>query len=475
MRDATGNAADFDVIVIGAGPAGENAADYAVKAGLTAAIVESELVGGECSYWACMPSKALLRSGQALDAARRLPGARQAAAGTLDAAAVLARRDAFTSGWKDGGQVAWLDSAGITLLRGHGRLTAPRTVQVGAQAYTARAVVLATGSVPVLPPIDGLAEAEPWGTREATSARRVPPRLIVIGGGVAGTEMAFAYCSLGSRVTVLARGRLLGNEEPYAGELVAQALRERGVDLRTGTTPARVDRGPDGVVGVRLADGTVLRAEELLVSTGRKPGIDGLGLENLGIAAAALREVDDTLLVPGTDWLYAVGDVNSRALLTHQGKYQARAAGAAIAARLTGRPLAAGPWGAHAATADHGAVPRVVFSDPQVAAVGLTERQAREQGLDIAVVEHDLGSVAGASLHSDGYAGRATLVIDRDRSVVLGATFVGQDVSELLHAATVAVAGQVPLDRLWHAVPAYPTISEIWLRLLEDYFYPQPL
>lgn len=475
MQDPAKTAADFDLIVIGAGPAGENAADYAARAGLSAAIVESELVGGECSYWACMPSKALLRSGQALDAARRLPGAQQALTGSLDAPAVLARRDAFTSGWKDDGQVKWLESAGITLLRGRGRLAGERTVQVGEQAYTARAVVLATGSAPALPPIHGLADAEPWGTREATSAQQVPTRLIIIGGGVAGTEMAFAYGSLGTQVTVLARGRLLGSEEPHAGDLVARALQARGVDVREGATPARVDRGPDGVVSVQLEDGAVLQAEELLVSTGRKPNTAGLGLEELGIQPEALREVDDTLLVPGTDWLYAVGDVNSRALLTHQGKYQARAAGRAIAARLTGKPLADDPWGAQAATADHGAVPRVVFSDPQVAAVGLTAKQARSQGLDIVVIEHDLGSVAGASLHATGYSGRATLIVDKARSVILGATFVGQDVAELLHAATIAIAGQVPMERLWHAVPAYPTISEIWLRLLEDYFYPQPV
>lgn len=460
---------EFDVVVIGAGPVGENVADYAHARGITVAIIESELVGGECSYWACMPSKALLRSGHALRAARRLAGAREAV-GTIDAAAVLARRDTFTSHWTDDGQASWLASAGIDLIRGHGRLVGPRQVQVGDRVYAARAVALATGSTPVLPPIPGLADAAPWGTREATSADHVPDRLIVIGGGVAGTEMAYAFSSLGSQVTMLSRGRLLAREESFAGEIVAEALRADGVDVRTGTSPKRVERGRDGVVTVTLEDGTTIHAEELLVSTGRRPHTDGLGLETVGLDAKLV--VDETLRVEGCDWLYAVGDVNGRALLTHQGKYQARAAGEAIAARLRGDAVDDAPWGRHVASADHAAVPRVIFSDPEVAAVGHTEGAAREAGLTVRVTEYDLGSVAGASLHADGYAGRAKLVVDQDRKTLVGATFVGQDTADLVHAATVAIVGEVSIDRLWHAVPAYPTISEVWLRLLEAYGRP---
>lgn len=464
---------DYDLIVIGAGPVGENVADYATKRGLHVAIVESELVGGECSYWACMPSKALLRSGHALRAARRLAGAREAVTGTIDAAAVLARRTEFTDGWSDAGQVSWLESAGIDLLRGHGRLTGPRTVEVGDRVYRARAVALATGSVPVLPPIPGLDSVSAWGTREATAADRVPASLVVVGGGVAGVELAFAFSSLGSQVTVLSRGALLEREEPFVGELVAAALAEEGVDVRRGAAPAGVARDRDGIVTVTLDDDTAIRAEEILVSTGRRPNTDHLGLETVGLGRdGAGLTVDETLLVDGTDWLYAVGDVNGRALLTHQGKYQARAAGEAIAARLRGTPLHDAPWGAHVATADHGAVPRVVFSDPEVAAVGLTERVAREQGIPVRAVEYDLGWVAGAKLHADGYAGRAKLIVDESRGVVVGATFVGQDVADLLHSATIAIVSEVPIDRLWHAVPAYPTISEIWLRLLETYGRP---
>ncbi|WOP19574.1 NAD(P)/FAD-dependent oxidoreductase [Raineyella sp. LH-20] len=490
---------DYDLIVIGGGPVGENVADYAAKRGVRAAIVESELVGGECSYWACMPSKALLRSGHAVRAARRLAGAREAMTGSIDVSAVLSRRSAFTDGWRDDGQVAWLESAGIDLLRGRGRLAGAHAVQVGGQVFTARAVALATGSVPVLPDIPGLASAAPWGTREAAAADHVPPRLVVIGGGVAGVEFAFAFSALGSQVTVLSRCGLLDREEPFVGEHLAEALAEEGVEVRLGVMPTCVDRNEDRVVSIALEDGTVVQAEEILVSTGRRPNTDDLGLDTVGLDpigldpvgvdpvgldpvgvgrvgsdragldAAGRLTVDDTLLVDGTDWLYAVGDVNGRALLTHQGKYQARAAGEAIAARLQGTPLDDVPWGAHVATADHAAVPHVVFSDPEVASVGLTEARARGLGCTIRTVEYDLGGVAGAKLQADGYTGRAKLVVDEDRRVILGATFLGQDVAELLHSATIAIVGEVTIDRLWHAVPAYPTISEIWLRLLETY------
>lgn len=462
---------DFDLIVIGGGAVGENVADCATRQGLQVALVESDLVGGECSYWACMPSKALLRSGRALRAAQRLPGAREAITGSIDVSEVLKRRDSFTSNWDDGGQAEWVDSAGIELIRGRGRLVGPHRVQVGDREYSAGAVALATGSVPVLPEIDGLTEAKPWGTKEATSADRVPPRLIVIGGGVAGAELATAFASLGSTVTLLSRSRLLKNEEPFVSEILEESLADLGVDVRIGATPTHVERAADGTVTVTLDDGADLTADELLVATGRRPNTDDLGLEDLGLDLDL--EVDDTMLVADTDWLYAVGDVNGRALLTHQGKYQARAAGEAIAARISGTPLDDQPWGRHVATADHRAVPHVVFTDPEIASVGLTEERARNEGFNIRTVEYDLGAVAGSSLQADGYTGRAKLVIDADRNVILGATFVGQDVAELLHSATIAVVGEVPLDRLWHAVPAYPTISEVWLRLLDEYGPPR--
>ncbi|MFE0192725.1 dihydrolipoyl dehydrogenase family protein [Streptomyces sp. NPDC058989] len=467
---------EYDVIVLGAGPTGENLADRAHAAGLSAVIVESELVGGECSYWACMPSKALLRPVTARSEARRVPGLKEAADVPLDAPAVLAHRDAFTSYWKDDGQVRWLDSVGIDLVRGQGRLAGPRRVVVdGGQVLTARhAVAVCTGSRAVLPPVPGLAAARPWTSRDATSAKAVPGRLVVVGGGVVGVEMATAWRALGASVTLLVRGDgLLPRMEPFAGHLVAESLAEAGAFLRTGVEVREVRReAPGGAVTVELDSGDEIIADELLIATGRAPRTDDIGLETVGLTPGSWLEVDDSCRVTGVTggWLYGVGDVNHRALLTHQGKYQARIAGAAIAARARGVPiLESDPWGAHAATADTLAVPQVVFSDPEAASVGLTAAAAERAGHRIRVVDQDLAAVAGASLYADGYRGRARMVVDLDREVLLGATFVGPGVGELLHSATVAVAGEVPLERLWHAVPAYPTISEVWLRLLEAY------
>lgn len=465
---------EYDLIVLGGGPVGENVADRAVQGGLTAIIVESELVGGECSYWACMPSKALLRSAQALRAARHVGGAAEAVTGELDVAAVFARRDSFTSNWSDDGQVRWLESAHIDLARGHGRLTGEREVTVTDADGTERvlharhAVAISTGSDAVVPPIDGLAESAPWTSREATSAKELPESLAVIGGGVVAVEMATAYAALGSTVTLVARGGLLGGMEPFAGERVAAGLKELGVDVRLSTGTSSVRRDEEGV-RVELSDGSTVTASEVLVATGRTPRSDDIGLETVGLEPGKWIAVDDTLRVPGVDWLYAVGDVNGRVLLTHQGKYQARAAGDVIAARALGGEVDDAPWGRHVATADHAAAPQVTFSIPEVASVGLTEKAAQDAGLPIRVVDYDLGWVAGAGLYEDGFAGQARLVIDTERDVVVGATFVGPEVAELVQTATLAVVGEVPIARLWHAVPAYPTISEVWLRLLEGY------
>ncbi|WP_035850646.1 dihydrolipoyl dehydrogenase family protein [Kitasatospora azatica] len=468
---------EYDVIVLGAGPTGENLADRTRAAGLSTAVVESELVGGECSYWACMPSKALLRPAAALAAARAVAGSREAVTGALDAAAVLARRDSFASHWKDDGQASWLDGIGAVLIRGEGRLDGPRRVAVrtpdgGELLLTARhAVAVCTGSRAVLPELPGLAGAKPWTSRQATSSPTVPDRLLVVGGGVVGVEMAAAWQALGSQVTLLARGGgLLPRLEPFAGELVADGLRAAGVTVRLGADVAAVHRdGP--VVTVRLADGAELTAEELLYATGRAPRTDRLGLASVGLTDGDWLPVDDSCAVRGVEggWLFAAGDVNHRALLTHQGKYQGRIAGAAIAALAQGRPLDTADWGAHVATADRAAVPQVIFTEPEVAAVGLSAEEARRAGHRVRVVDYELGQVAGASLAADDFRGRARMVVDEERAVLLGVTFVGPGVGELLHAATIAVTGQVPIDRLWHAVPAYPTVSEIWLRLLETY------
>ena len=477
---------EYDVVVIGAGPSGENVADRVRRGGLSAAVVESELVGGECSYWACVPSKALLRPPAALTAARAVAGAQQAITGDLAAEAVLARRTRFTHGWvDDSSQVAWLDRKGLTLIRGRARLAGDHKVEVtdpdGDTTTLAvrHAVVIATGSTAAIPPIRGLAEPLVWTSREATSAETVPGRLAIIGGGVVACEMATAWRALGAEVTLLERSPgLLPRMEPFAGEMVAASLRSAGVQVRTNTAATRVRRLARATpVEIWTSDtdpgqGADLIADELLVAAGRTPRTAGLGLESVGLAPGGWLTVDDSCLVeavPG-GWLYAVGDVNKRNLLTHMGKYQARACGDAIVARsrgeLTGRPQ---PWSDLAASADHLGAPQVVFTEPEVASVGLTEAAALEQNLPVRVVDYEIGDVSGARLSADGYVGRARFVVDERRKVLVGATFVGPGTGELLHSATVAIVGEVPLGRLWHAVPSFPTISEVWLRLLETY------
>ncbi len=472
---------EFDVIVIGAGPTGENAAARAVRGGLTAAIVESELVGGECSYWACMPSKALLRPVAVTGDARHVRGVTGA---TLQPREVLARRDSFASDWKDDSQVEWLRESDIELVRGAGRLTGPRAVAVGERQLRARqAVVVATGSDPVIPL--ALTAARPWTSREATSAKQAPSRLAIVGGGVVACEMATAWCRLGTRVTLLARGRLLDKLPQFAGDLVAASLREAGVDVRLGATVTGAQRTADGNVRVSYCAGpgacggtaggatasadaaadATIEVDEILAATGRGPRTKDIGLETIGLTPGDWLEVDETLRVRRIEggWLYAAGDVNRLALLTHMGKYQARICGDAIAARARGDKPTVTDW------ASTRCVPQVVFTVPEVAAAGLTAGQAQRAGLRTRVVEYDIGDVAGASLYADGYSGHAQLVVDEDRQVIVGMTLAGPGTGEMIHAASIAIAGEVRLDRLWHAVPSYPTISEVWLRLLEEY------
>jgi pyruvate/2-oxoglutarate dehydrogenase complex dihydrolipoamide dehydrogenase (E3) component len=438
---------EYDVVVLGAGPTGEVAAGRCAAGGLSVAIVEERLVGGECSYWACIPSKTLIRPGDIVAAAGRVPGV----TATIDVEQVFGWRDHITSNWDDTGATRWLTDRDIALIRGHGRLAGERTVDVDGRVITVRkAVIVATGSRPRVPDIAGLDGVDYWDNRTATEAREVPRRFLVLGGGPVGCELAQAFRRLGAEeVTIVDNGpRLLIREEPFASEEVAAGLAADGIQVRTGHHVTAI-----GKTHATLDDGTELDFDRVLLALGRTLNTDDIGLDAVGLEPGKPIPVDHQLRV--NDWLYAVGDCNGESLLTHMGKYQARQCGDVILGK-TG-------------ITNQAAVTRVTFTDPQVAAVGLTEEAAHDAGLNVRVVTTPTGGVAGSSVRGRGTKGTSQMVVNTDDRVIVGATFTGPEVQELVYSAAVAIAGAVPLERLWHAVPPFPTVSEVWLRLLEAY------
>lgn len=457
---------NYDVVIIGAGPGGEDSAIPLLAAGLSVALVEMELVGGECFNWACVPSKAMLRAGHALRSAERLPGARESITEPLNGSAVLSHRDDVVLHHDDSTVVDEFVDAGAVFIRGRARLVGPRRVAIDTpdgevEVQAEHAVILATGSTPTIPDIPGLRESKPWTNREATSASVIPKKLVVLGSGAVGLELAQAWRSLGSEeVVVLNRkAALLASHEPFVGDLVLEGLIATGVQVRFGVQLVGVRRQADGRLLLELDDGTSEEADELLVAAGKVPATVDLGLDTVGLVAGDFIDVDDQMRARGSEWLYAIGDVNGRALLTHQASYHARIAAASIIAKSRGVESD------FIDEINSTAVPQVIFTDPEVASVGFTLEQALKKGLRARKVEVDLGAVLGAKLHAKDYRGRVSFVIDEDRDVVVGATFVGQDVADMVHAATIAIVGELPLRTLRHAIPSFPTMSEAWLEL----------
>ena len=448
----------YDAYVIGAGPTGTVCAGELADGGMKVGIAERERVGGECSFWACIPSKTLLRPGEALEGARHAPGAREAIEASLDAAAAFEWRDFQVSGYDDEASPShapWLRDKGIELHRGDATVVGPGRIRIGDLDVETERLVLATGSAPIIPPVDGLADVDYWTNREGTGLTEVPESVVVLGGGPVGVELAQALRRFGAAVSIVEGKRLLAREGEQAGRAIGEQLEREGIALHVGVHAERVTGGKR--IEVSLDDGTTISAERILVATGRRPRVADLGLDSIGLDTDGGHVEVDERLRTKAEGVWAIGDVTGVALFTHVGKYQARVA----AADMLGKQ----------ARADYRALPRVTFCDPQVAGAGMTEEQAHDRGIDVAVARADISGVARTSTYTRDYdqlPGFLTLLADRGRKVLVGAYAVGPEAGEWLQQATLAIRAEVPLEVLRDTIQPFPTFSEIFVNALAE-------
>ncbi|MDZ7675333.1 MAG: NAD(P)/FAD-dependent oxidoreductase [Acidimicrobiales bacterium] len=437
-----------DVVVIGMGPGGEDVAGRLAEAGLDVVGIDRELVGGECPYWGCIPSKMMIRAAHLLAEARRIPGMAGEVTVTPDWAPVAQRiRDEATDNWDDTVAVERFEGKGGRFIRGTGRITGPREVTVGDQVITAeRGIVVATGTSAAIPPIDGLGEVDFWTNREAIEAKELPASLVVLGGGAIGVELAQSFARFGSPITVVeAMDRLVPMEEPEAGALLAEVFTAEGIDVRTGARVTGVSSSRDGV-RIELGDGNTLDAARLLVATGRRADLAAVGL-----GAAGIDDMQRWVPVDGrqrvTDGIWAVGDITGKGAFTHVAMYQSAIAAADI-------------LGHDHAPAQYHALPRATFTDPEIGSVGRTESQAREAGIALAVGATKVPHTARGWLHKAGNDGFIKLVADTDRNVLIGATAMGPNGGEVLGLLTLAVHAEIPIPTLRQMIYAYPTFHK---------------